>query len=112
MPNEFAFEMAASSIRFGAGATSECGADLAALGAREVLVFTDPALVHLPPVLTALASLEANGLKARIFDRVRVEPNSESIEEAIAFARSAPCDAVARRRRRFDNRYREDRQLV
>jgi hydroxyacid-oxoacid transhydrogenase len=94
MPKEFAFEMAVSSIRFGAGATSECGADLADLGAHDVLVFTDAALLHLPPVVTALASLKSNGVEAHLFDRVRVEPNSESVEEAIAFARNTPYDAA------------------
>jgi hydroxyacid-oxoacid transhydrogenase len=94
MPNEFAFEMAAPSIRFGAGATSECGADLAEIGARDVLVFTDAALVGLPPVATALASLKSNGVEAHVFDRVRVEPNSESVEEAIGFAHNTTYDAV------------------
>src|SRR4051794_4474744 len=94
MPKEFAFEMAASSIRFGAGVTGECGADIADLGARDVLVFTDAALVHLPPVATALASLKSNGLEARVFDRVRVEPTLESVEEAIGFACNTPYDAV------------------
>jgi hydroxyacid-oxoacid transhydrogenase len=94
MPKEFAFEMAASSIRFGAGVTSECGADLAELGARDVLVFTDAALVNLPPVATALASLKSNGVQAHVFDRVRVEPNSESVEEAIGFACNTKYDAV------------------
>jgi hydroxyacid-oxoacid transhydrogenase len=94
MQKEFAFEMAASSIRFGAGATSECGADLADLGAHNVLVFTDAALVHLPPVARALASLKANGVAACVFDRVRVEPDSESVEAAIAFASNNTYDAV------------------
>ena len=94
MSNEFAFEMAASSIRFGAGATSECGADLAEIGARNVLVFTDPAVANLPPVANVLASLKSKGVKAHVFDRVRVEPSSESVEEAIAFARNTPYDAV------------------
>jgi hydroxyacid-oxoacid transhydrogenase len=94
MQKEIAFEMAASSIRFGAGATSECGADLADLGAHNVLVFTDAALVHLPPVARALASLKANGVAACVFDRVRVEPDSESVEAAIAFASNNTYDAV------------------
>ncbi|HEX4770705.1 MAG TPA: hydroxyacid-oxoacid transhydrogenase [Bryobacteraceae bacterium] len=94
MQKEFAFEMAAASIRFGAGATSECGADLADLGARNVLVFTDAALVNLPPVASALASLKANGVSACVFDRVRVEPNTESVEAAIAFATNNEYDAV------------------
>ena len=37
-----AFEMAASSIRFGPGVTAEVGSDLVDLGARRVLVVTDP----------------------------------------------------------------------
>ena len=42
MISETAFEMAASSIRFGVGVTREVGADLKELGARRVLLVTDP----------------------------------------------------------------------
>jgi len=94
MPSEFAFELATSSIRFGAGATRECGADLAELGARHVLVFTDPTLRKLSPVATVLDSLEAEGLASTLFDRVRVEPSSDSIDEAIRFAQTNPYDAI------------------
>ena len=38
MIHETAFELAASSIRFGAGVTREVGMDLADLGARRVLL--------------------------------------------------------------------------
>ena len=48
-PHETAFEMAVSSIRFGDGVTREVGMDLAELGARNVLVITDPALARLAP---------------------------------------------------------------
>src|SRR5579863_7760112 len=58
MLNEYAFEMAASAIRFGSGATREVGADLVDLGARKALVLTDPNLRNLPPVTTALESIE------------------------------------------------------
>ena len=33
------------------------------------------------------------GLQAALFDRVRVEPTDASFQEAIAYARSWPCDA-------------------
>lgn len=44
MANDFAFEMAASAVRFGAGVTREVGADLAEMGLTNVLVITDPIL--------------------------------------------------------------------
>ena len=90
---DMAFEMAASSIRFGAGVTREVGMDLADLGARLVLVITDPAVRSLPPVQAAIESLEANHVPFAVYDRVRVEPTDESFLDAIAFARSRPFDA-------------------
>jgi hydroxyacid-oxoacid transhydrogenase len=85
--------MAVSSIRFGAGVTREVGMDLAELGARRVLVLTDPVLRKLPPVQSVLDSLESNHLSATLFDRVRVEPSDESFLDAIAFARLGEYDA-------------------
>lgn len=40
--NDFAFEMATSAIRFGAGVTREIGYDLAELGIKHALLITDP----------------------------------------------------------------------
>src|SRR5580698_6740859 len=94
MLHEYAFEMAASAIRFGFGATREVGADMVDLGARHVLVFTDPHLRHLPPVVAALESLETNGIPYSIFDRVRVEPSDESIQEAIQAMSAGDYDCV------------------
>lgn len=85
--NEFAFEMAVSSVRFGAGVTRELGMDLAELGIRNALVITDPVLVKLPPVQTVLESLETNRIQFCLYDRVRVEPTDESFLDAIEFAR-------------------------
>lgn len=93
MNREIAFEMAASGIRFGAGVTREVGMDLAELGARNVLVITDPVLRRLRPVEIVLESLEGNGVPFAVYDRVRVEPTDESFEDAIAFARQSSYDA-------------------
>jgi len=94
MPNELAFEMAASSIRFGPGVTREVGMDLADLGARSVLVLTDPVLRNLSPVQTVLESLVQNRIQATLYDRVRVEPTDESFLDAIAFANLNKYDAI------------------
>lgn len=94
MPHEIAFEMAVSSIRFGHGVTREVGMDLAELGARNVLVVTDPSLARLAPMHTVLESLDTHRVPFAVYDRVRVEPTDESFHDAIAFARAGqPYDA-------------------
>ncbi|MBV9770218.1 MAG: iron-containing alcohol dehydrogenase [Bryobacterales bacterium] len=93
MKNEIAFEMAASSIRFGPGVTREVGMDLRDLGARNVLVVTDPVLARMAPVATVLESLENAGIAFVVYDRVRVEPTDESFQDAIAFASETSFDA-------------------
>jgi hydroxyacid-oxoacid transhydrogenase len=93
MQHEHAFEMAASAIRFGFGATREVGAEMVDIGARQVLVFTDPNLRNLSPVTMALESLESNKVRFSVFDRVRVEPSEESLQEAIRFASAGDYDA-------------------
>ena len=93
METEYAFEMSTSAIRFGFGVTREVGPELADLGKQNVLVFTDPLLRSLPPVATALQSLEDNKIRFSVFDRVRVEPTDESFLEAIAAAQAGDFDA-------------------
>ena len=93
MTKDIAFEMAVSSVRFGVGVTREVGMDLAEMGAKLVLVVTDPVLAKLPPVRTVLESLEQNKIPYAVYDRVRVEPSDESFLDAIAFAKERPFDA-------------------
>src|SRR3954452_19347586 len=93
MQHEYAFEMAASAVRFGFGATREVGADMVVLGVRHALVFTDPNLRNLAPVLTVLESLENNKVRYSVYDRVRVEPSDESLQDAISFASAGDYDA-------------------
>ena len=93
MEREYAFEMVTSGIRFGAGATRELGAELADLGKRHALVFTDANLRDLPPVATVLESLEAHKIRFSVFDRVRTEPTDGSFREAIAAAEAGDFDA-------------------
>ena len=94
MDHEYAFEMAASSLRFGAGVTAEVGLDLADLGVRRALVVTDPTIAALPPLATVLASLESAGVTAIVYDRVRVEPTDVSFRDAIAFTAGHAVDGL------------------
>ena len=93
MTKDTAFEMAVSSVRFGVGVTREVGQDLAEMGAKLVMVVTDPLLATLPPVRTVLESLEHNKIPYAVYDRVRVEPSDESFLDAIAFGNQRPFDA-------------------
>ena len=94
MKHEIAFEMAVSSVRFGSGVTREVGMDLADLGARHVLVITDPVLRRLAPVQAVLESLGEHGLSWDLFDAVRIEPSDVSFQEAIAFASQSTYDGI------------------
>ncbi|HXJ44367.1 MAG TPA: hydroxyacid-oxoacid transhydrogenase [Bryobacteraceae bacterium] len=93
MLHEYAFEMATSAIRFGSGATREVGADLSELGIRNAVVFIDPALRNLYPVITTLQSMEDNKVPYTVFDRVHVEPTDESMQDAIRFCTEGQFDA-------------------
>jgi hydroxyacid-oxoacid transhydrogenase len=92
MPNEVIFTMDASSIKFGPGATREIGEDMRSLGARRVMVVTDPHLAQLQPVATALESLRAASIDAVLFDQAHVEPTDASFKEAIRFATDGGFD--------------------
>ncbi|HEV8317143.1 MAG TPA: hydroxyacid-oxoacid transhydrogenase [Vicinamibacterales bacterium] len=93
MEKDIAFEMAASTVRYGAGVTCEVGMDLASLGARRVLVLTDSVVKTLPPVQRVAESLERQRIPFVVYDRVRVEPTDQSMLDAVAFARDGEFDA-------------------
>ncbi|KAM6495887.1 alcohol dehydrogenase [Amanita muscaria] len=85
---EYAFELAASNLRFGDGVTVEVGMDLQNMKARKVGVFTDPNVAKLRPMKTALAALEAEtDLPFEVYDQVVAEPTEDSWRNAIAWAR-------------------------
>ncbi|KAI5861406.1 Dehydroquinate synthase-like protein [Durotheca rogersii] len=90
---EYAFEMAASSIRFGPGVTQEVGMDFKNMGAKRVCVVTDSTVRRLTAVKQAEEALSREGIKYEIFDKVQVEPKDSSIKEAIAFAKPYRPDA-------------------
>jgi len=92
MAQETAFNMASSSIRFGAGTTREAGMELADRGLKHALVVTDPNLSGLDCVAALLGSLDDAGVRHTLYDAVRVEPTDASLKQAIAFAEGKSFD--------------------
>ncbi|XP_074210955.1 hydroxyacid-oxoacid transhydrogenase, mitochondrial isoform X4 [Camelus bactrianus] len=90
---DYAFEMAVSNIRYGAGVTKEVGMDLQNMGAKNVCLMTDKNLSQLPPVKTVMDSLVKNGINFKLYDSVRVEPTDRSFMEAVEFAKKGAFDA-------------------
>jgi hydroxyacid-oxoacid transhydrogenase len=94
MPDkDFAFQMAASNLRYGPGVTREIGMDLQELGAKRVLVVTDARLADLPPVQAVRESIERENVEYDVYDRVRVEPNDKSLQDVIDQACQGDYDA-------------------
>jgi hydroxyacid-oxoacid transhydrogenase len=86
MPLETTFTMDTTSLKVGTGATREVGSDLAALGAKRVLVVTDANLAASETVAIVGKSLLDAGLDPVLYDQVRVEPTDQSFKAAVAFA--------------------------
>ncbi|KAF8592140.1 iron-containing alcohol dehydrogenase 1 [Ramaria rubella] len=85
---EYAFEVAASNLRFGDGVTAEVGMDLKNMKARKVAVFTDRNLVKLHPMKAAIHALESQGdVPYEVYENVSVEPTEASWRDAIAWSR-------------------------
>ena len=83
---ETAFSIDTSSIKYGRGVTREVGYEVREMGARRVMVVTDPRLAGGDQVSVTLDSLREEGVEAELFDRVHVEPTDVSFQEAIRFA--------------------------
>lgn len=93
--SETVFTYAAPALKFGTGASAEVGHDLAAYGARRVLLVTDPGVAATGHPARIAEQVTARGVEVTTYDQVRVEPTDDSMNAAIAFARDAgPFDAV------------------
>ncbi|KAK5049826.1 hypothetical protein LTR84_003944 [Exophiala bonariae] len=90
---DYAFEMAASSIRFGPGSTKEVGMDMKNLGAKRVIVVTDANVAKLNAMKQTIEALTNEGVEFTVYDQCRVEPKDSSIKHAIAFAMPYQPDA-------------------
>lgn len=75
---EYAFEMAASSIRFGPGCTKEVGMDFKNIGSKRVCVVTDQNVAKLDAINQVVEGLTREGVEFTVYDGTRVEPKDVS----------------------------------
>src|SRR5690349_11609220 len=79
---------------FGVNAVDGLGEIVRELGARRVLLVTDPGIAaadHLEHVLKCLAT---DGVSAAVFDKVRENPTTRCVDDCLAIARSAQIEAI------------------
>jgi alcohol dehydrogenase class IV len=76
------------------GACARLGEHASALGARRVLLVTDPGLAQAGLLDVALAGLKATGVSAAVFDAVAADPPEATVEAAAEAARAADADTI------------------
>ena len=75
---DYAFEMAASSIRFGPGCTKEVGMDFKNMGSKRVCVVTDLNVAKLDAMKQVEEGLGREGVEYTVYERTMVEPKDSS----------------------------------
>ena len=91
---ETVFTYGAPALKYGAGASDEIGHDLADLGARRVLVITDPGVAATGHPQRVAEQMTGFGIEAQVYDGVHVEPTDRSMRDAVEHARAhGPWDA-------------------
>ncbi len=94
MNDESVFTYGAPALKFGRGASDEIGCDLAALGARRVLVISDPGVMAVGHPQRVAERIAAYGIEVVVYGEAHVEPTDESLVAAIEHAReTGPWDA-------------------
>lgn len=79
---------------FGRGRVAETGTILTTLGARAVLVVTDPFLATSPIVARVLESIAAAGIRASVYSDVTANPTTDAIDAGSDVAAAFQADAI------------------
>ena len=82
------FTMRSTPYKFGVGATSEIGSDLASLGLKRVLIVTDAGVASTGLTERVIERVRAGGIEAGLFQDVSIEPTDTSVNAAIEFAKA------------------------
>src|SRR5215213_5592577 len=91
---ERAFKLETTPITFGPGASEEAGWETKRLGATRVMLISDPGVVQAGITGKIRETIEAEDIECEVFDRVRVEPTLESLQEALDFATDGAFDGL------------------
>ncbi len=92
MPAETVFTLEATPVKFGPGAAADAGWELKRLGVKRALLVTDRGVAATGHPDRIRASIEAEGIEVVVYDRARVEPTLESLQEAADAALEAGVD--------------------
>jgi hydroxyacid-oxoacid transhydrogenase len=84
--HETIFTMEATPVKYGAGASQDAGWELKRLGVKRAMLVTDPGVAALGHPERIKGLIEAEGIEVVMYDRARVEPTIESLQDAADFA--------------------------
>ncbi len=90
--HETVFTLEATPLKFGSGAVADAGWELKRLGVTRALLVTDPGVAAVGHPARVAAAIRAEGIEVALYDRVRIEPTLESLQDAADFALDAGVD--------------------
>ncbi len=76
------------------GAAKDVASEVKFLGAKRVMIITDPGIIKAGLMEDIHRSLKASQLMVEIFDQVEIEPPARIIDKAAEFARENNIDAI------------------
>jgi alcohol dehydrogenase len=81
-------------IVFGENAVERVGALAREISAKKVLLVTDPGIVSAGHADRVRAFLESAGVEVTLYDQVRENPTTQSVEACVAVAKAATVDTI------------------
>jgi hydroxyacid-oxoacid transhydrogenase len=84
--NETIFTLEATPLKYGPGAAEEVGWEIKRMGVSRVMLVSDPGVVRAKITGRVRELIEAEGIEVEVWDKARVEPTADSLQEAADFA--------------------------
>ena len=90
--HETIFTMEATPLKYGPGAAEEVGWEVKRLGVGRVMLVSDPGVVAAGIAPRVRELIEGEGIEVEVWDKARVEPTGDSLQEAADFASEGEFD--------------------